>query len=118
MQEINKQLTQIVQTSHSIEEQFQTLKKTVDSNGEDLQTITTYIRKTAKGIEVGELDANVKTLMGTSYFAILFNDEEVMKLEQNLLTIDRIKSRLSFELGQAIFTVKDYGFDMTWGGAN
>lgn len=116
IEEINKKLTTVIQTSESIEEQFQTLKEIIDENGSDLQTITTYIRKTAKGIEVGELEANVKTLMGTSYFAILFNDEEVMKLEQNLLTIERIKALSVFQLGNAIFTTKDYGFDITWGG--
>ncbi|MFR7589860.1 MAG: hypothetical protein ACLUVC_00305 [Longibaculum sp.] len=116
IEEINKKLTSVIQTSESIEEQYQTLKEIIDENGSDLQTITTYIRKTAKGIEVGELEANVKTLMATSYFAILFNDEEVMKLEQNLLTIERIKALSVFQLGNVIFTSKDYGFDITWGG--
>lgn len=114
--EINQQLSTIIQTSSSIEEQFKVLKETVEGNEGNLETLTTYIRKTAKGIEVGELEASVKTLMATSYFAILFNDEEVMKLEQNLLTIDRIKAHSSFELGHALFSVKDYGFDITWGG--
>lgn len=116
IEEINKKLTTVIQTSESIEEQYQTLKEIIDENGSDLQTITTYIRKTAKGIEVGELEANVKTLMAPSYFAILFNDEEVMKLEQNLLTIERIKALSVFQLGDAIFTTKANGFDITWGG--
>lgn len=114
--EISKNLSQIIQTSDKIEEQFQTLKEIVDENGGELQTITTYIRKTAKGIEVGELDAQIKTLMGTEYFAILFNEEEAMKLERNLLTIDKIFARESFRLNHSIFTSKEYGFEITWGG--
>ena len=114
--EINKQLTTVIQTSQYIEEQFNVLKEIVNENGGELQTITTYIRKTAKGIEVGELNAKVKTLMATSYFAILFNDEEVMKLEQNLLTIDRVRANIGFQLGGSIWNVKDYGFDISWGG--
>ena len=114
--EIKQTLSNVIQTSDSIEEQFKVLKEIIDENGSELQTITTYIRKTAKGIEVGELDANVKTLMGTSYFAILFNDEEKMKLEQNLLTIEQIKATLGLQLGNSIFSVKSYGFDITWGG--
>lgn len=113
---INKKLTTVIQTSESIEEQYQTLKEIIDETGSNLQTITTYIRKTAKGIEVGELEANVKTLMAPSYFSILFNNEEVMKLEQNLLTIERIKALSIFQLGDVIFTTKNNGFDMTWGG--
>lgn len=116
MTEIKQTLSNVIQTSDSIEEQFKVLKEIIDENGSELQTITTYIRKTAKGIEVGELDANVKTLMGTSYFAILFNDEEKMKLEQNLLTIEQIKAILGLQLGPSIFSVKSYGFDITWGG--
>lgn len=116
MTEIKQTLSNVIQTSDSIEEQFKVLKEIIDENGSELQTITTYIRKTAKGIEVGELDANVKTLMGTSYFAILFNDEEKMKLEQNLLTIENIKALMGFQLGNSIFSVKSYGFDITWGG--
>ena len=114
--EILRKSIRVIQTSESIEEQYQTLKEIIDENDSDLQTITTYIRKTAKGIEVGELEANVKTLMAPSYFAILFNDEEVMKLEQNLLTIERIKALSVFQLGDAIFTTKANGFDITWGG--
>ena len=116
MTEIKQTLSNVIQTSDSIEEQFKVLKEIIDENGSELQTITTYIRKTAKGIEVGELDANVKTLMGTSYFAILFNDEEKMKLEQNLLTIEQIKATLGLHLGPNVFSVKSYGFDITWGG--
>lgn len=116
MIEIKQTLSNVIQTSDSIEEQFKVLKEIIDENGNELQTITTYIRKTAKGIEVGELDANVKTLMGTSYFAILFNNEEKMKLEQNLLTIEQIKAILGLQLGPSVFSVKSYGFDITWGG--
>lgn len=113
---IKQQLSNVIQTATSIEEQFTTLKEIIDENGNDLQTITTYIRKTAKGIEVGELDANVKTLMGTSYFAILFNNEEKMTLEQNLLTIENVKALMGFQLGNSIFTSHDNGFYITWGG--
>lgn len=116
VEEINTKLTQVIQTAEAIEEQFQTLKEVVDENGSSLETITTYIRKTSAGIEVGELEANVKTLMATDHFAILFNDEEVMTLEQALMTIERIKALSGFQLGNAIFTAKDYGFDITWGG--
>lgn len=116
MTAIKQQLSNVIQTATSIEEQFITLKEIIDENGSDLQTITTYIRKTAKGIEVGELDANVKTLMGTSYFAILFNDEEKMTLEQNLLTIENVKALMGFQLGNSIFTSHDNGFYITWGG--
>lgn len=113
---IKQQLSNVIQTATSIEEQFTTLKEIIDENGSDLQTITTYIRKTAKGIEVGELDANVKTLMGTSYFAILFNNEEKMTLEQNLLTIENVKALMGFQLGNSLFTSHDNGFYITWGG--
>lgn len=116
IENISKQLSTVIQTASKIEEQYQSLKETVDEKGSQIETITTYIRKTANGIEVGELEANVKTLMGTSYFAILFNNEEVMKLEQSLLTIERIKTLKNFQLGHAILTSKEYGFDITWGG--
>lgn len=59
VEEINTQLSQVIQTSTSIETQFQTLKETVEGNEKDLETLTTFIRKTAKGIEVGELEAAV-----------------------------------------------------------
>jgi len=116
IEEINKKLTSVIQTSESIEEQYQTLKEIVNENGSDLQTITTYIRKTAKGIEVGELGANIKTLMATNHFAILFGGEEAMKLEHNLLTIKGINALSKIQLGNVILASKDYGFDISWGG--
>ena len=113
---ISQQLSEIIQKADFIEERFISLKETVDTNGSDLETITTYIRKTAKGIEVGELEANVKTLMATDHFSIIFNDEEVMTLEQTLMTIERIRVLANFQMGNSIFTANDYGFDITWGG--
>ena len=65
---------------------------------------------------MGELGANIKTLMATNHFAILFGGEEAMKLEHNLLTIKGINALSKIQLGNVILASKDYGFDISWGG--
>lgn len=62
------------------------------------------------------MDAAVKTLMGTSYFAILLNDSIAMKLEKDLLTIKKVLAQSGLQLGKNIFTANSVGFRITWGG--
>lgn len=115
-EDVQKQISEIIQTASDITETFTSVKEWVDENGSDLEQISTYIRRSSAGIEVGEVDAAVKTLMGTSYFAILLNDSIAMKLEKDLLTIKKVLAQSGLQLGKNIFTANSVGFRITWGG--
>ena len=54
--------------------------------------------------------------MGAEYFAILINDEEVMQLKNDLLTIKRIMALTGIDLGNNILEANDHGFRIKWGG--
>ena len=114
LEKINQQLSEVIQKADSIQTNFTSLEKLVTENGEELTTLTTYIRESADGIEVGKLEDNIKTLMASSYFAILFNNEIAMKLEQTLLTIQNVKAMTGFQLGHTVFTTTDYGYYEAW----
>jgi len=117
---IHQQLSQTIQTSSSIEEQFTILKKTVENNQEEFKGITTYIQRGDYGIKIGKKEDNIQTLMAPDHFGILFKNgeefQEAMTLEKNLLTIESIQLSNFFQLGHVILNTKDYGFEMTWGG--
>ncbi|MFR7554681.1 hypothetical protein [Longicatena caecimuris] len=115
-EDVQKQISEIIQTASDITETFTSVKEWVDENGSDLEQISAYIRRSSAGIEVGEVDAAVKTLMGTSYFAILLNDSIAMKLEKDLLTIKKVLAQSGLQLGKNIFTANSVGFRITWGG--
>ena len=114
LEKINQQLSEVIQKAESIQTNFTSLEKLVTENGEELTTLTTYIRESADGIEVGKLEDNIKTLMASSYFAILFNNEIAMKLEQTLLTIQNVKAMTGFQLGHTVFTTTEYGYYESW----
>jgi len=109
---INKQLSEVTQTASTIEHQFTSITEQL----ENVESITTYIRQSGGGIEVGKKDAAIRTLMGAEYFAILINDEEVMQLKNDLLTIKRIMALTGIDLGNNILEANDHGFRIKWGG--
>lgn len=84
--------------------------------GDVTETIRTFFKVTSDGLAIAQDGNPTSTLMGYDHFAILVNEEEVVKVFQDSIDAPNAFFHNSLRVGNIKFTAYDDGVAITWAG--
>lgn len=84
--------------------------------GDATETIRTFFKVTSDGLAIAQDGNPTSTLMGYDHFAILVNEEEVVKVFQDSIDAPNAFFHNSLRVGNIKFTAYTDGVAITWAG--
>lgn len=108
--------TQISQTAEGINMTIQELYTQISDLGETSELMKTYFKVTADGLAIAQDGNPVSTLMGYDHFAVLVNEEEVVQIYQDSLSVANGIFETSLRIGHIKLNSYSDGVAIEWAG--
>ena len=108
--------TQISQTAEGLNLTIQELYTQISDLGETSELMKTYFKATSDGLMIAQDGNPVSTLMGYDHFAVLVNEEEVVQIYQDSLSVANGIFETSLRIGHIKFNSYSDGVAVEWAG--
>lgn len=108
--------TEISQTAEGINITIQELYSQISDLGETSELMKTYFKATSDGLMIAQDGNPVSTLMGYDHFAVLVNEEEVVQIYQDSLSVANAIFNTSLRIGHIKFNAYSDGVAVEWAG--